>query len=135
MPTVPLPQEPSLEQLRKQAKDLRRAVRAGEPAARAETAEHHPDALEESAATGSFPLRAAQLVVARRYGFASWARLKRHVETVGRFSRFPARMEAMEADDTASLPDVFLRLACLSYEDDRPEPGARRAGSSVRTPR
>ena len=32
MPTVPLPDEPSLEQLRNQAKDLRRAVLAGEPA-------------------------------------------------------------------------------------------------------
>ena len=33
MPTVPLPEEPNLEQLRKQAKDLRRAWQAGEPAA------------------------------------------------------------------------------------------------------
>ena len=31
MPVIPLPDEPSFEQLRKQAKDLRRAVLAGDP--------------------------------------------------------------------------------------------------------
>ena len=37
-----LPDEPSYEQLRNQAKDLRRAVLAGEPGALAEVAEHFP---------------------------------------------------------------------------------------------
>ena len=36
MPAISLPYEPSLEQLRNQAKDLRRAVLAGEPEALAE---------------------------------------------------------------------------------------------------
>ena len=36
MPAISLPHEPSLEQLRNQAKDLRRAVLAGEPEALAE---------------------------------------------------------------------------------------------------
>jgi hypothetical protein len=31
MPVIPLPDEPNFEQLRKQAKDLRRAVLAGDP--------------------------------------------------------------------------------------------------------
>ena len=84
MPTVPLPDEPSLEQLRNQAKDLRRAVLAGEPGALAETA----------AEPGPFPLHAAQLTVARRYGFPSWARLKRYVEVIERYSRFPDRILA-----------------------------------------
>ena len=92
MPDVPageLPDQPSLEQLRKQAKDLRRADR--------------------------IPLSSAQLAVARRYGFASWTRLKRHVEVVTRYSRFPERM-------TAGGPaEEFLRLACLAYADDQPE--------------
>ena len=36
MPAISLPDEPSLEQLRNQAKDLRRAALAGEPEALAE---------------------------------------------------------------------------------------------------
>ena len=87
MPTVPLPDEPSLEQLRNQAKDLRRAVLAGEPGALAEAA----------AAPGPFPLHAAQLTVARRYGFPSWARLKHYVEVIERYSRFPDRILAAAA--------------------------------------
>jgi ankyrin repeat protein len=105
MPSIPLPDEPSLEQLRKQAKDLRRAVLAADPAAVAEAAARYPDAPV------GFPLRAAQLVVARRYDFASWTRLKRHVEIVIRYSRFPDRVT------TDSAADTFLRLACVSYSD------------------
>jgi len=112
MSAVPLPEEPSFEQLRNQAKDLRRAAAAGEPDALAEIAERFPDA------PGPFPLHAAQLVVARRYGFPSWARLKRHVEFLERYSRFPDRMTA---DGTVSLADEFLRLATLYYADDQPE--------------
>jgi ankyrin repeat protein len=93
VPDVPageLPDQPSLEQLRKQAKDLRRA--------------------------DGIPLSSAQLAVARRYGFSSWARLKSHVEVVTRYSRFPERMTA-DGDPA----EEFLRLACLTYADDKPE--------------
>ena len=68
---VPLPEQPSLEQLRNQAKDLRR--------------------------TSGIPLWEAQLAVARRYGFTSWTRLKQHVELLTRYSRFPERV-ATESD-------------------------------------
>src|SRR6516225_4971364 len=112
MPAISLPDEPSLEQLRNQAKDLRRAVLAGEPGALAEVAKRFPDA------PGPFPLHAAHLVVARRYGFPSWARLKRYVEVIERYSRFPDRVTA---DDPASLADQFLRLVTLYYDDDQPE--------------
>ena len=111
MPVIPLPDEPNFEQLRKQAKDLRRAVLAHDPGALAEVAEYVPDAA------GEVPLRTAQLVVARRYGFASWARLKRHVEVVERYSRFPDRMTA---EPPASLADEFLRLV-TAYYADQPE--------------
>jgi ankyrin repeat protein len=90
VPVLELPDQPSLEQLRKQAKDLRRSAGIG--------------------------LSAAQLAVARRYGFASWTRLKRHVEFVTRYSRFPDRIAA-DADPAGE----FLRLACLAYADDQPE--------------
>ena len=59
--TTPLPAAPSLEQLRKQAKELVRERKAG-----------------------SEPLRLsdAQREVAREYGFASWPRLKAYIERV-----------------------------------------------------
>jgi Ankyrin repeats (3 copies) len=113
MPAICLPDEPSFEQLRNQAKDLRRAVLAGNPEALAEVAERFP-----GAAPDAFPLHTAQLVVARRYGFPSWARLKGHVAVIEHYSRFPERMQD---DDGADPADSFLRLASLYYADDEPE--------------
>jgi ankyrin repeat protein len=69
-----LPAAPSLEQLRKQAKDLLRAHRAGDPEARARVQAHGPK--EPLKLTG------AQLVIAREHGFASWPRLRAYVERV-----------------------------------------------------
>src|SRR5947209_2049195 len=86
MPTH-LPAAPSLEQLKKQAKDLQRAVRSRDTDALVMVAEHHPDGSPTSVAASGFPLDAAQLVVARRYGFASWSRLKHHVQTITRSPR------------------------------------------------
>jgi ankyrin repeat protein len=68
--TVSLPEAPSLEQLRKQAKDLLRAFRAGETTAAARVAAHHPSPNEPLKLTG------AQLVIAREYGFPSWPQLR-----------------------------------------------------------
>src|SRR5581483_6696761 len=109
-----LPAEPSLEQLRHQARDLQRAVRQNDPDALAEVATRHPSGPASPPAAG-FPLSAAQLVIARRYDFPSWTRLRRYVEVVERYSRFPERMAA------ETPADEFLRLGCLSYEDDQPE--------------
>jgi ankyrin repeat protein len=113
-----LPSEPSLQQLRYQARDLQRAVRRGDQDALAEVAGRHPAGRPDGAAAAVFPLSAAQLVVARRYDFPSWARLRRYVEVVERYSRFPERMTAGGPENPA---DEFLRLACLYYEDDQPE--------------
>jgi hypothetical protein len=106
---VPLPEEPSFEQLRKQARELQRAVRAGEPEALAELAERYPRAGDPA----TLRLTTAQVVLARRYGFPSWARLKRHVEIVERHTRYPGRVNETEP---SSLADRFLRLACMSYD-------------------
>ncbi len=69
-----LPASPSLEQLRRQAKDLLRAHRAGDEAARARVAAVHPRPQEPLKLSG------AQLVIAREHGFPSWPRLRAYVE-------------------------------------------------------
>jgi ankyrin repeat protein len=72
-----LPRSANLKQLKNQAKDLLRAFRSGEPDAVRELAEGHPRIVSPDAAK----LTDAQLVLARRYGFNSWPKLR--LETAG----------------------------------------------------
>jgi ankyrin repeat protein len=65
-----LPTQPDLDQLRRQAKDLLRAAHAGDTAATARI----------RAVSDELTLTAAQLALAREYGFASWPRLKEEVD-------------------------------------------------------
>ncbi len=65
-----LPAHPSLDQLRHQAKDLLRAAKSGDAASAAQVA----------AVSDPPTLAAAQLVVAREYGFPSWPALKGEVQ-------------------------------------------------------
>lgn len=65
-----LPVRPNLDQLRNQAKDLLRAARAGERAS----------IVQITSVSDQLTLAAAQLALARTYGFASWPRLKAEVQ-------------------------------------------------------
>src|SRR5262245_66345526 len=118
-----LPAQANLEQLKKQAKDLLAAYRAGEQGAVAEVERH-----ERSADPERFALHDAQRVLARAYGFESWPKLKAHVErlTVGRFllavrsgdarlvrsmlDRRPdlVRMESADSDEHLALHHAVL---------------------------
>jgi len=71
LPTRVLPKHPDLDQLKRQAKELLNAVRAGDPEAVSEAAARYPGADPQK-----FALHDAQLVLARAYGFQSWPRLK-----------------------------------------------------------
>jgi hypothetical protein len=62
-----------LDHQRKRAKELLRALRAGDPAAVARLQRHRPRS------TGAVKLADAQFVVARELGCPDWARLKAHV--------------------------------------------------------
>jgi Family of unknown function (DUF5990)/Domain of unknown function (DUF5655) len=65
-----LPVRPDLDQLRRQARELHRAALAGDA-----------DALRRlRQVSGTVGLSAAQLAIAREYGFASWPQLKAEVE-------------------------------------------------------
>ena len=110
MATASLPQDPDLDQLRSQARELQRAVRRGEPAALARVSRWHPGAPP----AGRFPLTAAQLVLARQHGFPSWARMRRYVQIVTARAWAPGPPPEGE-----SLADRFLRLACLTYSGDQ----------------
>jgi hypothetical protein len=71
-----LPPNPSLDQLRRQAKDLLRSARALDLQALLRIEQYLPDR------SGVATLADAQLVVAREYGFPSWPKLKRQVEAL-----------------------------------------------------
>jgi hypothetical protein len=83
-PALSLPARPSLEQLRKQAKELLKAYRADDPAAVARLHSHHPRGASENRVA----LADAQLILAREYGFPSWAKLKHHVASLQRPADF-----------------------------------------------
>ena len=85
-----LPGAPSTEQLRKLARELLRAHRAGQPEALDRVRRHHPRP------GAAFRLADAQLVVAREHGFPTWPRLKAYVDRVT--THGPALRHAVEAD-------------------------------------
>src|SRR5262249_40396328 len=86
MPT--LPAHPDLDQLRHQAKDLLRAAKGGDRDARSRI----------EAVSAELTLAAAQLAIAREYGFLSWWKLKAEVE-----ARTRALADTVEAFCQASV--------------------------------
>ncbi len=107
MPTKTLPENPSLENLKKQAKELKQAVQTGETVSIASIRKFHP---RGEAARNGFQLADAQLVIAREYGFPSWAKLKEYVELVKRFEWSPP-------NEVADSPEErLIRLSCLAYD-------------------
>jgi ankyrin repeat protein len=73
MPSDALPPRPSLDQLRRRAKELRDAARSGDPAALSRVTAHGAEA-------GTVTLAAAQLVIAREHGYPSWPQLVAEVQ-------------------------------------------------------
>lgn len=112
IPRIPparrLPPDPSLEQLRKQAKDLLNGYRAGDPAAVAEVQQfvRKPEAQ-------SFALHDVQRVLARAYGYESWPRLKAFVDGVN----VQELVEAAKAGDLARARTILRRRPELIDKD------------------
>src|SRR5262245_55464309 len=80
MPPLLLPPHPSLEQLRKQAKDLLKAYRAGDAHAAQRVRDVLPRIADDGA--GNIVLADVQFVLAREYGFANWADLAHRIEAL-----------------------------------------------------
>ena len=101
--TPSLPPNPSLENLKKQAKSLQKSWQNGGSAALARVRAHHPKFTQTSDQT----LRAiqpkltdCQLILAREHGLENWPQLKAAVETAKR--------------DQA---EEFVTIACLCFDD------------------
>ena len=97
----PLPSRPNLELQQKRAKHLLRAATSGQPEAWRRIAALHPRPPAPEAVT----LADAQLVVARGYGFESWAALRRKIESLTRtpVEQFHSAVRAGDAEAVASL--------------------------------
>ncbi|HEU4994278.1 MAG TPA: ankyrin repeat domain-containing protein [Gemmatimonadaceae bacterium] len=116
-----LPERPSLAQLKLQATELQRLHRDGKQSAGARIIAQHPRFASHSphdVLAAPLKLADAQLVLAREYGFQSWAALKHFVGTSGRVAKFrshPMFLEAVAAIDAGDLE----RLRALL--DEHPE--------------
>lgn len=103
MPDKELPARPDLEQYRKQAKELARTCRNGDPDALLRIARHQPQHT-----TGTrIALSDAQFVLAREHGFESWPKFAAHIEQL-RIARAIA--------DLADPVNAFLRGALVPRE-------------------
>lgn len=111
-----LPPSPRLEQQKKQARELLRAVAAGDRTALARFRAELPDKAR-------LTLADAQYVLAREYGFGSWAELKRHIDASG--SGVPPRLEEefrrnIEAHDVVRLRALLLEQPAARTLIDAP---------------
>jgi len=109
-----LPSQPSLEQLKKQAKDLLKSHQSGDTTAIQRIREFHPRLANVSNGETrkvAFSLSDAQLVIAREYGFESWPKLKEHVQSATLKNGDPLELfaEAVAADDAAQVRRILER--------------------------
>jgi Ankyrin repeats (3 copies) len=117
MSTRSLPPRPSLDELRLQAHELRRLHREGKRSAGARIAAHHPRMTGqplEAILARRFSLADAQFVLAREYGFETWAALKHRVTVSSRVDRFkphPRFDEAVAAIDAGDLEKLRALVA------------------------
>ncbi len=119
-----LPDHPSLERIRKDARRLQRAVASGVDHGLELVRRHHPKASAALADLTAFRLADAQLTVARAYGFTGWPALVRYLGAASALSVTPGRVDEDELDP----PDRFASLASLRYDEtDSPERWANAA--------
>jgi ankyrin repeat protein len=110
-----LPSRPNLEQLKNQAKDLFKAHQSADVESFLRIQANHPDysnISEDKIRDAKFSLSDAQWVIAREYGFASWLKLKEHVESLLLESADPMELfkRAFKTDDA-----LFFRKLVERY--------------------
>ena len=120
-----LPSRPNLEQLKNQAKDLLKGFKSADADALKQIRENHPDysnASETEIRGGKFSLSDAQLVVAREYGFASWPKLKEHVDSLLLETADPLELfkRAFKTDDAVFLRKLIERFPQMKAKVNEP---------------
>src|SRR5262249_42450875 len=111
LPTRRLSARPHLDQLKRQARELLDAFRAGDHDARTEVEAHY-----HGADAAAFALHDAQLVIARAYGFDSWPKLKAFVDGVS----VRRLIEAVREDRTSEVREMLKsrpELAAMSADN------------------
>jgi len=101
MPVQSLPDPADLAHLKYQAQDLLKQLRKNDATALARWREFHPQ-FDRVLRNGA-RLADAQLVIARSYGFASWPKLKSHVESQGRIGALKQAIDTNNIDDVKRL--------------------------------
>ena len=110
----------NIDQIKRRAKELRRAHRAGDAAAGGRLKSHLPrlqSATDQEVRDSALSLREAQLVVAREHGFASWARLLREAEAGPAAAVEAPPMDPLRA---RNLRNAFINKAYGHEADHRP---------------
>ena len=114
MSTPALSPRINLEQSRKQAKDLVKAFKAGDPQALDHIRWDHPrfrGLKDAEIVKRRFTLADAQLVIARLHYFDSWPKLLHHIETLEkkdpRVMRFEEAADAIIAGDVPKLRELL----------------------------
>src|SRR5258705_7906902 len=108
--TSHLPERPSLQQLRKQAKELLQQLRSGDPSATAR--------LLKYKTTVDHPILAdAQFALAREYGFESWPKLVHHIQAsyTSDFQQHQRIAEDLVAAYNSADAEVITRLNDLFH--------------------
>lgn len=109
-----LPNNPSLDRLKDDARRLQRGITSDEPEALDLVRSHHPKptaALTD--APERFALHDAQLTVARAYGFTGWPSLVHYLEVAADLSVDPGQID----EDALDPADRFCALSSLYYND------------------
>jgi hypothetical protein len=107
MPVRPLPSNPNLNHLKYQAKDLLKEHAARTPEVAQRIREFHPRfgrAKDAEVFETRLSLADVQLIIAREYGFPSWARLKRHIEN-------PTLSDRLDLPHQQRIEDATFRRA------------------------
>jgi ankyrin repeat protein len=110
LPTRRLSARPDLDQLKRQAKELLDAFRAGDANALAEVNRFYHDANAKT-----FALHHAQLVLARSYGYDSWPKLKASVAGVTA-KRLVAAARANDLEEVRAILQIRPELVNTADE-------------------
>src|SRR5688500_17719482 len=113
-----LPSQPDLEQLKTQAKELLKAWKSHDDDAIRRIQENHPRPGGATLRLGD-----AQLVIAREYGFASWPKLKAHIEECSLHTIHTQFKKAFEEEDVALFRRLLARYPSLKGKINEPIEG------------